>query len=124
MNRILLLFLPVLAAGLAFSVATWAKRDDDPQFALDQGREARVLDERTLERAVASAPEPGPSREQRPARDINCVAADARKTRWRCAARYRSGYRRLYHVVIQPNGRFRGATKNGVYIVSGQLPGY
>lgn len=118
---IVLLALAILA-GLALTIDALGDRGGDPAFELRQQRSAGLadLDARTLERAVASAPEPRPSGPGRPARRVRCTPTTPTNEEWRCRARY-AAVRRTYRVEIQPDGAWRGTSADGAYVVSGKL---
>jgi hypothetical protein len=118
---IALLALAILT-GLALSLDALGDRGGDPAFELRQQRGAGLADlgARTLEQAVASAPEPRPDGPGRPARRVRCTAATTAKDEWRCRAAY-AATRRVYRVEIAPDGVWRGTTRDGAYVVTGKL---
>jgi hypothetical protein len=116
-----LLALAILA-GLAITIDALGDRGGDPAFELRQQQGAGLadLEASTLERAVASAPEPRPGGGGAPARRVRCTATTAANDEWRCRASY-DGVRRVYRVEIAPDGAWRGTTRDGAYVVSGEL---
>ncbi len=119
----MLVFGPVLLAGVVLAAVAVRERDRESAFAFEQSRLAR-LDRPTVERAVGSAPEPTADGTGRPARATRCrpgsSGAELRNP-WRCVARYPSGETIRYTVTIEADGRFRGESPDGVRRVVGRI---
>jgi hypothetical protein len=123
MRRALVLFGPVLAAGLVVAFVAVRDRDRDPAFALSQQR-LGALNAEVVERAVGSAAEPRADDRGRPARTTRCTpGAPGTELRnpWRCVARYPSGEVIRYRVQIEPSGDFRAISGDGVRRVVGRI---
>ena len=124
MRRALVLFGPVLLAGIAMTVIAVSDRNEDPSFALEQ-RRAVALNPAVIEKAVGDAPEPRPDDQGRPARSVRCTPGDedpALRNPWRCVADYRSGRTVHYRVVVQRSGDWEGISRDGVRRVFGRIP--
>ncbi|HEX8086000.1 MAG TPA: hypothetical protein VF529_17035 [Solirubrobacteraceae bacterium] len=127
MRRALLLFGPVILAGLLLAFFAVRDRGKESAFALEQQRLAR-LDAATLEAALGLAREPREAGDGKPALSVECTPGKSGvelRNPWRCVARYPSGETIRYTVRIQPDGRFQGADRGNVRRVVGRiaLPG-
>jgi hypothetical protein len=123
-RRALLLFGPVVVAGLLVVFLAVRDRGSESAFAVEQQRLVR-LDAENVEAAVGSAREPREAGDGRPATSVRCTPGESGaelRNPWRCVARYPSGEMIRYTVRIQADGRFRGVDRGGVRRVIGQIP--
>jgi hypothetical protein len=115
----LLVLVPLLVIGVAGSIVGIGARESNAAFVLQQ-EHPRTIEPLQLSRAVQSAPEPVPSGKGRPATSVRCVPGDGqRRNPWRCRARYPTGKRHTYLVVVDRRGAWAGRDRTGSYNVSG-----
>jgi hypothetical protein len=116
----LLVLAPALAVTVGAAIVAIVSRESDAAFVFRQ-ENPRTIEPIQLETLVKKAPEPTPRGPGARASSVRCVPGGklAQRNPWTCRARYPSGRRRSYRIVIQPDGKFRGIDPSGQFEVSG-----
>ena len=102
------LLVPLVAAGLAGTVAAVGARGADDAFLLRQ-KSPTIVSREAVEKLVLTAPNLEPPHES-PGVASRCRARGQRELRnpWRCTVSYRSGNRIRLTVTIKPDGSYIG----------------
>lgn len=120
MRKGLFLLLPALVIAAIGGLLTIAAHQGDAAFQFNQ-ENPRTAEPRQFELVIAKTREPLPTGPGALATKAHCTPGTngPKRNPWECTVRYGSGRSITYKLRVDPDGKFRGADKTGVRVVTG-----